>query len=225
MERLLPECTTWMLHYERYLWVNNDATGGGTSSEHKEGQSRRSSETRSSSFIRSFRNDEKLNHLRQKLQNWYWLPFLPFLCVSVHITAVWTLWNAFHCNACLMSVVVRRCICLHPRPHYLSSPQAPRTAGFGRPNARQGITKCRTPDLANKCRNPFGVQTAWAQFTSTLFYTLFLKYDGWHQSQNLRHYSHVCTANFRLSIRHVTFFWIQAVYWIWSSKVHLTWCG
>jgi len=51
------------------------------------------------------------------------------------------------------------------RPHYLSSPQAPRTAGFGRPNARQGITKCRAPDFTNKCRHPFGVQTAWAQHT------------------------------------------------------------
>jgi len=49
------------------------------------------------------------------------------------------------------------------RPHYLSSSQAPRTALFGRPNARQGIKKCRAPDLANKCRHPFRVQTAWAQ--------------------------------------------------------------
>jgi len=50
------------------------------------------------------------------------------------------------------------------RPKCLSLPQESRTAGFGRPNGRQGITKCRAPDFTNKCRHPFWVQTAWAQF-------------------------------------------------------------
>jgi len=37
MEILLPEYAIGMLLYDRFLWVNKDATGGGTSSEHKEG--------------------------------------------------------------------------------------------------------------------------------------------------------------------------------------------
>ena len=48
------------------------------------------------------------------------------------------------------------------RPQYLSSPQESWAAGFGRPNSRQGYTKCRAPDSSNKCRNPFRVLTAWA---------------------------------------------------------------
>jgi len=58
MERLLPEYAIGMLLYDKFLSVNKDATGGGTSSEHNEGERRRISATGGSSFIRSFRNDE-----------------------------------------------------------------------------------------------------------------------------------------------------------------------
>jgi len=37
MERLLPEFSTGMLLYDRFCWVNEGATGGGNSSEYKEG--------------------------------------------------------------------------------------------------------------------------------------------------------------------------------------------
>ena len=100
MERLLPEFATGMLLYDRFCWVNEGAIVGGSSPEHKEVERRWSSETGDNSFIRNFRNDEELNHLRQKLQNWYWFSFLPLLCFSVYISFVWTLWNAMHCNVC-----------------------------------------------------------------------------------------------------------------------------
>jgi hypothetical protein len=69
MERLLPEFANGMLLYDRFCWVNEGATGGGNSSQHKEGEKKWSSETGDNSFILNFRNDEELNHLRQKLQN------------------------------------------------------------------------------------------------------------------------------------------------------------
>ena len=37
MERLLAEFATGMLLYDRFCWVNEGATGGGNSSQHKEG--------------------------------------------------------------------------------------------------------------------------------------------------------------------------------------------
>ena len=99
---------------------------------------------------------------------------LMFFCMCILFYVL----NTFAHEHC----VTRKCFV---RPHYLSSPQAPRSAGFGRPNARQGITKCRAPDFSNKCRHPFGVQTAWAQIwkwatlvvriSAFIFYSMYVR--------------------------------------------------
>jgi len=93
------------------------------------------------------------------------------------------LWSIHACVSCLFSMCFHCCVlnicCFIPnehcmtrkcfvRPQYLS-PQESRAAGFGRPNGRQGITKCRAPDSSNKCRHPFRVQTVWAQWQRKIF--------------------------------------------------------
>jgi len=98
------------------------------------------------------------------------------LCVT-HL-----LWSIHACVSCLFAMYFHCCVlnkcCFIPnehcitrkcsvRPQYLSSPQESGAAGFGRPNGRQGVTKCWAPDSSNKCRHPFRVQTAWGHCSLT----------------------------------------------------------
>jgi len=133
--------------------VNKDATVGGTSSEHKEGQSRRSSKLEAAVLSA---DSETTNNLIIGSRNY-----------KTDTGCLFAILVCFCSHKCCMNIMKRtalQCMC--------------------------NVCCCKKMYL----------------FTSTLLYTLFLKYDGWHQSQNLRHYSHVCTANSRLFKRHVTFF-------------------
>jgi len=72
----------------------------------------------------------------------------------------------FHCYVLNICCVITNEHCMTQKcfvgPQYLSSPQESRAAGFGHPNSRQGVTKCRVRDSSNKCRHHFRVQTTWA---------------------------------------------------------------
>ena len=120
--------------------------------------------------------------------------------IILHVThLLWSVYASVSClfSMCILCYVLNICCfitnehCMTRKcfvwPQYLSFPQESRTAGFGRPNCRQGITKCRAPDFTNKCRHPFWVQTVWAHFVTTAWQISSL----WHYySPNSRQISH-----------------------------------